>query len=295
MKDSHLLKKKIQVLEKKLNEKDKLLNQYLKSLKDSDLRIKKITQSLKENSFLLTKIHKNLLPVRLPQIPGVELSFKFLPAQTGVSGDFFNVIKIKNTRDFGILLSSSQAYSASALFLSSFLKFSAQLKTYKTAHDFLSFVIKKIKPALKPDEKIHLFYGIVSKNSYSMDYCLRGDIFVGHQKKGAGFVALKPSPPFSSLFLKNEKIKSQYLNLSPQDQLVICSPGVQNLKNKNQENFNPKRLLNFLKSVNSTDVLEVRQKLLFACNEFSAGKPLQQDLTVLVIKLMDLILKIHPK
>ena len=176
-----LLKEKIRFLEEKLKTKDKLLKKYRQSLQDSNTRIKKIAKDLEGSLSLVRDIHRHLLPVRLPHIPGFEFSYKFVPTRQGVSGDFFDIVKMEQSMKFSVLLSSCSTYALSSLFLSAFLKFSPKLKSHKSAKDFLLFVADKVSSSLSKKEKIHLFYGVISRSSFELDYCLVGDIFAGYK------------------------------------------------------------------------------------------------------------------
>ena len=291
MKKTDLVKKKLKLLERQLKQKEQMLSKYRSALDNSNIRIKKITKNLDETLFLIREIHKNLRPVKLPHISGFEFSYKFLPTKKGVSGDFFDVVKIKNSGTFGVLLSNCNTYAVTSLFLSSFLKISPLLKNYKTAQDFLSFVAKKISPSLKQKDKLHLFYGLVSRNSMEMDYCLAGDIFVGHKKHNeTKWNILYPSVPYLH---KNQtkKLKGGTLILESKDILLICSPGVMQRENKNGEIFGVENIIKSAKQSKSDDVLELRQSILFSCNEFGGNKNQDKDCTVLTIKAIGPILK----
>lgn len=292
MKTTNLLQQKIQSLEKSLKKKQELLKKYKKSLSDSNVRIKNITKDLKASLNLLRDIHKNLIPVRLPQIPGFEFSSKFQPTKQGVSGDFFDVIPLEDSMKFGILLSSCNTYAVSSLFLSSFLKSSSHLKSHKTAKDFVSFVAKKISATLSQKEEIHLFYGIISRSSLEMDYCLAGDIFVGHKKGEEDFYTLPPSSPYLDV-TKKPRVKSGKVTLNPKDVLLICSPGLMDRKNKKGQSFGKERIIQAA-GKNKGGVLEVRQNVLFNCNEFGKDEVSLKDCSVLVIRARDRVLRVQP-
>ena len=209
-----------------------------------------------------------------------------------MSGDFFDVVKIKNSMSFGILLASCSTYAITSLFLSSFLKSFPHLKNYKTAKDFLSFVAKKISSSLAKKEKIHLFYGIVSRSSLELDYCLVGDIFVGHKTQGNEFNVLPSCTPH---LYKEEKIqlKGGKLILQPKDILLLCSPGVAQKTNKKGRQFGEDNIVKAASKKKSAGVLETRQNVLFACNEFGKSKASEKDCTVLAVKATSSILKVQ--
>lgn len=288
-KNLDLLRQKTKILETQLRQKEKLIKKYQKSLDSSNLRIKRIAEDLKKSLSLIREIHKNLLPVRLPEIPGFEFSYKFLPTRQGVSGDFFDVVKIKDSMSFGVLLSSCSTYAITSLFLSSFLKASPHLRKYKTAKDFLSFVAKKLSPSLEKKEKIHLFYGLISRSSFEMDYCLTGDIFVGHRTQKE--VNILPS--CSSHLYEKKDLKGGKLTLQAKDTLLICSPGIAERTNKKRQSFGRENIIKAFSKTRSSGVLETRQNILFSCNEFGKDEPLLRDCTVLAIRARNRILKIH--
>ena len=289
MKNPDILKKKVRSLKSRLKNREELLKKYQKTLNESNIRIKKISQEMKDSLSLIRDIHKNLLPVKLPHIPGFEFSYKFLPAESGVSGDFFNVVKIENSMKFGVLLSSCNSYALASLFLSSFLRNFQHLKKYKKAKDFVSFVSQKAEGSFKKEEKIDLFYGIISLSSFKMDYCLAGDIFVGHKAEGEEFKALPSSAV--SLYEK-DKLKGGQISLHPKDVLLFCSPGVAERANQKGENFGKSHIIQSAGQNPSAGVLEIRQNVLFACDEFGKNQALTKDCSVLALKAKDRILRV---
>lgn len=240
---------------------------------------------------LVREIHKNLLPVR-PQIPGFELSCKFIPTRQGVSGDFFNVVKIEDSMKVGVLLSSCNTYAISSLFLSSFLKFSSQLKRHKTAKAFLDFVVQNISSSLNKKERLHLFYAVISRSSFEIDYCFTGDIVVALRSEGEGFRLLSPSaPPLGSS--KKQNFKARRFVFQPKDVLLICSPGVLQRENKKGDSFGRERIIQAGNKNPSSGVLETRQNVLFACNEFAQAQPSLRDCTVMALQARDSVLRVH--
>ena len=294
MKANHnLLKQKVSTLEEKVKEKNQLLKKYKKALTDSNARIKNIAKDLSESLSIIRDINKNLIPVRLPQISGFELSYKFFPAKNGVSGDFFDIIPIKNSMKFGIIFSSCNTYSLTSLFLSSFLKSAPNIHKYKTAKDFISFIEKKMRSSFHNKQKIHLFYGIISRSSFEMDYCLVGDIFAGHKKAKKKINILSPC---ADNLLKNESkssFKSEKIILEPKDTLLICSPGVRYRENKKGDYFGIKNIIKSAEKNLTAEALEIRQNVLFACNEFGKNKSNKNDCSVLALKVMDKVVRLQ--
>ncbi|MCZ0932330.1 MAG: SpoIIE family protein phosphatase [Oligoflexia bacterium] len=289
----NLLKQKISILEDKIKKKEQLIKKYRQALTDSNTRVTNIAKELAESLSIIRDINKNLVPVRLPSISGFELSCKFLPAKRGVSGDFFDIIPIKNSMKFGIILSSCNTYSLTSLFLSSFLKSAPSIHKHKTAKDFVSSVAKKIKISAHKKEQMHLFYGVISRSSFEMDYCLAGDIFAGHKREKGKFNILPPCAESLLQAKVKTPFKSGKLILEPKDTLLICSPGVKYRENKNGNFFGIKNIIKSAEKKPAAEVLEMRQNVLFACNEFGKNKVNKRDCSVLAVKVMDAILRLQ--
>ena len=289
----NLLNKKIKILEDKIRKKDQLLKKYKKALTNSNTRVSKIAKELENSLSALRDINKNLVPVRLPSIPSFEFSHKFIPAKRGISGDFFDIIPIKDSMKFGIILSSCNSYSLTSLFLSSFLKSAPNIHKYKTAKDFVSFVAKNIKSKAHKKEQIDLFYGLISRSSFELDYCLTGNIFVGLKRKKEKFNTLKPCTDNLLQTKTKQQFKSKSMILNPKDTLLICSPGIKYREDKNGNIFGEKNIIKSAKKNPMTEVLEMRQNVLFACNEFGKNQINKRDCTILTVKVMDAILKLQ--
>ena len=250
-----------------------------------------ISEELRFGFSLIRKIHKSFLPVDLPHTPHFRFSYKNQPATGGVSGDFFDIIPLKDSMKFGILLSSCSSYALAALFLSSLLNSSSLFKEQQTAKDFLWHLFDKIFPSLPKSEKVHIFYGIVNRRDFTLDYCLAGDIFAGLRRFNQPVTLFLPC---SGTVQKENKpsFVSQTVPLHSGDALVICSPGVLERPNKKGKAFGKDSLTGILNNSRNLGVLELRQKILFYANEFAGGESFHKDQTVLALEVKERILKL---
>lgn len=288
---SQKLQEKLKQLERQLKEKEKLLEQYKKVLKSSNERIKTISEELQFGLSLIRQIHKNFIPVDLPDIPHFQFSYRVQTTKEGISGDFFDIIPLKDPMKFGVLLSSCSNYSLAALFLSSILKFSSLLKKQQTAKGFLQKLSDQIFLSLPKKEKIHIFYGIVNRRNFTLDYSSAGNIFAALRPQNDSHFTLPVNTPTLSKE-NNTSFTSQTLTLNPGDTLLICSPGISERVNKKGNPFGKTSLAHILETNRKKDILHLRQKILFQAEEFSEGIPSQKDQTVLALEVKDRILKL---
>ena len=290
-KDSVLLNQ-ISSLKKRTKEQEKLLKTYEEVLKKSNKDIERITQDLQDSLALISSIHRQLIPTELPKIPHFKFSYKFLPTSIGVSGDFFDIIPLKDPLKFGVLLSSCNTYAITSLFLSTILKSSTKLKEIKSSKDFMIYLADCLHDSFPKKESIHLFFGVIDRRRFTLDYCIAGDVFAG-LKTADSVSVLKPS---SKILHKDFKtsFKSKTIDLNPKNALILCSPGVIQKENQKGKHFGLDQIVKSI-SKKSLGVLEIRQNILFKVRQFGKGKASTQDQTVLVIKVKDRILKLTKK
>ncbi len=290
MSDNQLeLLSKIKSLEAQIKDQENLLTKYKEMFNFSNDRIRKISKNLQEGLSLIAGIHRHLLPIDLPDIPYFEFSYKFLPTYAGVSGDFFDIVKIKNSLKFGIILSSCNTYAMTSLFVSSFLKSSQHLQNYETSKDFLLYVSEHLSKSFSEMEKINLFYGIIDRKNFTLDYCLVGNVFAGFKREGQDYQILKPC---SQNFGERKSFKNEVIPLNTRDIFLFCSSGVRTSKNSKNEEFGTSNILKAARENEKKGVLGIRQNILFQCNKFNDGLESSKDKTVLVMEIKDRILKL---
>lgn len=279
-------------LEKELAKKERLLRKYKAALKKSNVKVESISKELKFGFSLIGKIHKNLKPVETPKLPQFHFSYKVKTTRRGVSGDFFDILPLKDPMKFGILLSSCSNYALAALLLSSLFKKSGHfLKEQQTAKDFLWTLLEEMASALPKSEQVHIFYGILNRRDFTLDYASAGHIFAGLKSQNQ---PAKKLPDFSGTLCKKNKnlFVSKILSLKPGDALVICSPGVLERTNTKGKTFGSEPIAAILSEHQDSNVLELRQKILFQAEHFAGAASAHKDQTVLALAVKDRILKL---
>lgn len=279
------------LLEKDLKEKDKLIEKYRQALLSSNERIQKMTNNLEEGLSLLKGIHRNLIPVDLPDIPYFEFSWKFIPTSVGISGDFFDVVKIKDSLNFAIIISNCNSYAISSLFLSSFLKSSQAMQEPTNSKDFICHIVKQLPDSFLKSKEINVFYAIVDRKKFTLNYCMVGDIFGAIQRRDGELSVFKPCA--KSLPSNTKNLDYEEISLNPKDTLLFCSPGIKNAQNKKGEIFGEDNILKAFKESQAEGALGIRQNILFQCEKFDQSIESQNDKTILVTGVKEKVLKLQ--
>ena len=284
--------KQVSELKKKIKIQEGLITKYKKVLEQANQNLQKITKEFEDSLSLVSNIHRQLIPTQVSKIPQFTFSYKLLPTKKGVSGDFFDIIQLTDPFKFGILLSSCNSYAITSLFLSAVLKSSKKLRDVQSPKDFMVYLADHLHKSFPKQESVHLFFGIVDRRTFQLNYCIAGDIFAAVKTQNS-INRLK----FSSRILHKDfktTLKNKKIDLNPKDSLILCSPGVSNAKNETQKPFGSDQILKSIPK-NPKGVLEIRQNILFRSSQFGKKESSVQDQTVLVIKVKDRVLRLAKK
>ena len=285
---------RIKCLENELKKKEELIDRYRMALKNSNERLKNIAEELDFGFSSIKKVHEKFVPLDLPKLPHFRFSYRIQPAAKGISGDFFDIIPLKDSMKFGILLSSCSSYALASLLMSTLLKSPSPLEEQQRSEDFLKYLSEKVFSSLPKNEKIHVFYGIINRRDFTLNYSSVGFFFAGIKSKDKTVTELSSSD--HTLHKKNKSLfVSHTKSLHPGDILVICSPGVLERANNKGKAFGKEFITSILKKENDTDILNLRQKILFQAETFAENVPSYRDQTVLAMEVKSRILKLAEK
>ena len=282
-------KEKCRFLQKQAVQKDRIIKEYKTAVEQSSQTIQEVMTQLSLELKLAHQMHRMLLPVKMPVIPGCEFSYKFRPAGVKQKGkDFYQIIPYSRSK-FGLMMSSCFSHSLSAVLFSARLKvFSQGQKTPSPPGQFISHLRREIKNDRKHSSKetpaeFDLFYCLVDQKTYQMSYCLTGQITAllwCAQKKEITLLPPAEEPSQQKFFLNG------------QDRLLVCSPGILSSQNPAGESCPLSFLKKLIQNHSNAPVDELRNRLLFELDHFCAGRPSLRDQSVLVMGVKTGLLKL---
>ena len=288
-----------------LQEKERLLEEYRKTIQQSNQLMKEVMEKLSVELKMAHQIHRILLPVDLPIIANCEFSFKFRSAeQESRSKDFYEIVPHPSSKSFSIIMSSCASHSLSALMFSARLKMMnrGERMDHLNPHEFINCLVKEINMDVANlsesgmqmpnplQEKVDLFYALVSQKTYEMSYCLVGDIVALVQYAETGETeVIKPA---ASSLGEKERIKTNVISLNGKDRLILCSPGVLHCQAPEGKSYSLSALKDSLQVENTTSVHEVRNRIFYELESFAQGCPAERDQSVLVMEVKSRILKL---
>lgn len=289
------LKNKVKLLEKEVELKNKDLEIYRKELVKANESLETLVLHIHSQLKKALEIQRQVVPTEFPHIPGFEFSSKFL-ASSLTGGDYFDIFEHRDRMQFGILMSSASGYSISALFLSLFMKFtfaSRQEGETQSPESLIASVKQDLVPHLSPRDQFHFFYGVMNRRHLRLDLINVGQVMAIHYSHDTGALkrlqfGLKPLSQDYDL----SSLKVESVDFEPKDKLILCSPGLLKIPNKEGELFGEERFYSIIKKSAQSDVHNLRNEIFFQAQQFAKDKNLPQDLTAIVVEAKERVLKL---
>ncbi len=285
--------KRIRDLELRLKSKEDELARYRSEVGKLNVQLEKLIGQISSELKVAHMIQRVLVPTEVPSIPGFDFSTKFIAS--GIQGgDFYDLFEMEDRFRFGIFLSSSSGHGMSALFLSVLLKLMAQTEARKgtTPQGLMDLMRKEIIPTIQGPEETSVFYGIIDRRSFDLQYCCLGQIcgWVWSDATQTAAALKRQNPPFKKNFDGNIEVHS--LSLNPKDRLLLVSEGVSSVRSPEDVPFGEARLKAILDASNKAGVHDIRNEILFQIQRFAQKSELPRDATVLVAEVKDRVLRI---
>ncbi len=287
------LKERVSELEHELAVKEAELHRYRLELTKANAALEKLIHQVGQELKLAQSLQKLLSPTELPNVQGFDFSTKFL-AGTRFGGDYFDIFEHEDKLKFGILISSASGYSLSSLLLSVIIKISSQMEARRglEAHKVVALLAKEVIPHIQNDDKASLFYGVVDRRSYEIQYCSVGSIDGFLQVYGQeGLQELMPTGQALSKDFNTEP-QSRTLQLNPRDRVILSTEGIKLSQNSLGVNWGGHGLSEAIMKAPKQGVHELRNEILFANEKYTGKAEPLRDQTLIVTEVKDRVIKL---
>ncbi|MFP5520125.1 MAG: PP2C family protein-serine/threonine phosphatase, partial [Bdellovibrionia bacterium] len=225
-----------------------------------------------------------------------EFNTKFNPGSR-FGGDYFDIFEHEDKLKFGILISSASGYGLSSVLLAVIIKISSQIEARRglPPHQVLKTLAEEVIPQIKNQDHASLFYAVVDRRNFEMEYSSVGKIIGYHQVSGQERLEeLKGSiRPLGAGFV--DDIVSHKVQLNPRDRFILVTEGVAESQTADGKTWGEDGLISAIRTAPKLGVHELRNEILYM-NELATGKktPLR-DQTIIVGEVKDRVIKLARK
>lgn len=291
--NENLLKARIKELEEEVAAREQDLATFRRELTQANKKLEALIGELNNEIKVVHEIQKHLVPTEIPNIQGFEFSTKFVPSFLR-GGDYFDVFEHEDRSRFGVIIASSSGHVMSALLLSVLLKFTGRMEARRGTepHVMLNTITEELKSGISGNDNADVFYGLFDRRQFSLSYSKLGDVTALHYDYAANELkSLKSLAPALSAQSTHE-LSSQSVSLNPRDKLIFCTKGVVESQNMEGQEFGQDRLYRAILEYATRGVHELRNQIFFKVQEFTSGKELPRDMTVVVAEVKDRVIKL---
>lgn len=293
MADESEYKERISELEHELAVKDAELHRYRLELAKANTALEKLIAQVGQELKLAQSLQKLLSPTELPNVQGFDFSTKFIYGSR-FGGDYFDIFEHEDKLKFGILISSASGYSLSSLLLSIIIKISSQIEARRglEAHKVIALLAKEVVPHIQNEDKASLFYGVVDRRSYEMQYCSIGTIdgFLQIYAQDTLQELLPTGPSLAKDY--NTEPQSRVLQLNPRDRLILASEGLKTSQNSLGVAWGGHGLSEAILRAPKQGVHELRNEVLFANQKYTGKTDPVRDQTLIITEVKDRVIKL---
>jgi len=235
------------------------------------------------------KLQRALLPQRIPDMPGLQVAAFSQPAAI-VGGDYFDFFRFHDaTYAFAIADVMGKGLPASMLMAS----LQASLRILGPENDSPAVVAQRLNELFCHNihliKFITLFLGSYDPATRMLKYCNAGHnpplLFRRNEKSMKPMQWLQPTGAAIGL-AESFTFGIETVALSPGDILVLYTDGVTEAMNSSREEFGEDRLARFVQQQADLNPKDFIKELRLALNEFAGGQIHQDDVTILVGKVI---------
>ncbi len=247
-------------------------------------------QELEQQLALAGQVQRELLPDELPAVSDLEISAEFEPAQ-GVAGDYYDVFVMKDGR-ISLLLGDVSGKGIPAAIIMASLHGSIQATDLEPGSDRLSSRVTRLNQDMfartPTDRFVTLVWSVYDPENKTLEYLNAGHpapILLRASDSGPALIErLDPSGPLLGAFNKSSYTQAEK-QLKSGDLLVFYSDGLDEAENRNGEMYGEDRILEFVRSRAGESAEAVREAIVRDVLSFTEGAGLQDDLTLLVVRI----------
>ena len=230
------------------------------------------------------EVQQRLLPQSAPPVEGLDYSGKCRPASS-VGGDYYDFVVMAGGR-LGIAIGDISGKGVSAALLMASLQASlrglaiANPAALSALMQNLNRLVYETSPASR---YATFFFGVYDPVSREFAY-----VNAGHNApmifRGAEVLRLEEGGLVMGLF-DAVRYDQASVTLQPGDTMVLFTDGVSEAMNAADEEFGETRLMEAVRSGASLDASALIDHILETCDEFAAGAPQHDDMTLVVVRV----------
>lgn len=233
-------------------------------------------------------IQNSLLPSIIPETKGLDISGTMLPAMQ-VGGDYYDVIKISDSKVFVVVGDVSGKGLAASFYMS---KLQTMVKLYcdekNTPFDVLIKINSRIYKEMEKNWFITCTIALFDSENKNVQFCRAGHTPISVVREGVvkDFIpnGIGMGLEEGTLFEKN--LEQMELPLTDKSLFCLYSDGVNEAMNSRNEMFGITKFNNILISNSNLSTSKIQEKIIQSLKNHRGNAPQNDDITFVLVKVV---------
>jgi len=276
---------------------------------NAGIRVIQLNSKLREANEIMRKnlesgrtVQQSLLPREMPNLPSIEFAARFYPSLY-VSGDIYNIFRL-DERHFGFYNIDVSGHGVPAALFS--VGISQRLNNDLYPHALIKIPLgnaphyqinspERVARLLDEDDMLGkydkyftMIYAIINIESFKLDFYRAGhNLPLLIHPDGSSEYITGGGPPLG-LGLPHEEQKNQTLDLSPGDQFIIFSDGINEATSQKQDSvYGLKRIKTVLSKYSQGSLGASFDRLIEDVKDFLGNEEFTDDISIIGFKLKE--------
>ncbi len=264
---------------------------YVRDITEQKQFQQQLAESGERFARLARTLQQSLLPPNLPEMPGVEVAARYLPAGRGmdVGGDFYDLFRT-GARTWGIVMGDVCGKGAEAATVTALARYTVRAAAMQTRkpREILATLNEAIIRQRSGDERfVTAVYASVRRgpDGARLRIACGGHPLPLVLRESGRVMTVGRTGTLLGLF-RDIEVKDASVHLRHGDALVLFTDGVIEARDEEGELFDEQRLRDLLADCAGLDAAEIAKRVEEAVLGYSAGEP-ADDTAVLVLRVTD--------
>jgi sigma-B regulation protein RsbU (phosphoserine phosphatase) len=246
-----------------------------------------VRERLEREVQLARQIQQTFLPNRLPRLEGWEIAARWEPARE-VGGDFYDIFRLSRGRLGMAIADVSDKGLAAALYMT---VARTLIRAYAQNARTSSAVLQRANHPLVADSPQSMYvtavFSILDPESGELEYANAGHNRPLLLRAKDQTLEELPKGGMAMGVMARHQLTDHHLTLEPGDCLLFFTDGVTETFSAGGEAYGDERLRNTLRGCFGMHTEEMLKKIESDLNEFRAGAPASDDVTLLAIRRLE--------
>lgn len=285
-KELYLLEE-IKKQQKDLQERQHQMQSLNKDLLKMNDKLKEAQKVIDEELRQVGEIQSSLLPRNLPDIKGFDFGAFYTPAEQA-GGDYYDIINMSNGY-YGFTVADVSGHGTPAAVIMAITRAIMRSYTYDviSSSEALAMINEILCDNIYTTDFVTMFYIVMDSSGAKCNFASAGHNPVLLFKKDEMAVKrLTASGLFLGTF-EDVEFEEGIVQLESGDILFMYTDGLVEAMDRNNEQYGYDRLISKLIMFQNEKCSVIIDNIMTDLNEFVAGKPFDDDITMLVIKKED--------